>query len=111
MIQLVLDDRLIYQHLFPFTLTRAAAEIRIGILTIREKWARLLGQPVLVNRADDYLTPPAGDDAGAPVVFSGNIVPSAAFIKELLEGSYSKEDFLQQSSVRILHHPWHIFQY
>ncbi|HEY4150425.1 MAG TPA: putative sugar nucleotidyl transferase, partial [Chitinophagaceae bacterium] len=111
MIQLVLDDTLIYQHLFPFTLTRAAAEIRIGILTIREKWSRLLGHPVLVNRADDYLMPPAGDDAGAPVVFSGNIVPSAAFISQLLEGVYSKENFLQQSSVRILQHPWHIFQY
>lgn len=111
MIQLVLDDSLIYQHLFPFTLTRASAEIRIGILTIREKWAKLLGHPVLVNRADNYLSPPANDDAGAPVVFSGNIVPSAAFIAQLLEGTYSKENFMEQSSVRILHHPWHIFQY
>lgn len=111
MIQLVLDDTLIHQHLFPFTLTRAAADIRIGILTIREKWERLLGQPVLVNRADDYLVPPATEAVSTPVVFSGNIVPSAAFVKELLAGTYSKEDFLQQSSVRILHHPWQIFEY
>src|SRR5882724_1773184 len=111
MIQLVLDDTLIYQHLFPFTITRAAAEIRIGILTIREKWARLIGHPVMVNRADDYLVPPANDAAATPVVFSGNIVPSAAFISQLLEGTYSKENFLEQSSVRILQHPWHIFQY
>src|SRR3954464_1176277 len=108
MIQLVLDDTLIYQHLFPFTLTRAAADIRIGILTIREKWERLLGQPVLVNRADDYLAPAAVEAAGTPVVFSGNIVPSAAFVKDLLAGTYSKENFLQQSSLRILQHPWHI---
>ena len=111
MIQLVLDDTLIYQHLFPFTLTRAAADIRIGILTIREKWQRLLGQPVIVNRADDYLVPAAAEGAITPVVFSGNIVPSTAFVKELLNGSYSKEDFLQQSSLRILQHPWHIFEY
>src|SRR5438128_1843884 len=111
MIQLVLDDTLIQQHLFPFTLTRAAADIRVGILTIREKWQRLLGQPVLVNRADDYLPSPAAEDMMTPVVFSGNIVPSAAFVKELLNGTYSKEDFIQQSSVRILQHPWHIFEY
>jgi len=111
MIQLVLDDTLIQQHLYPFTLTRASADIRIGILTIREKWERLLGQPVRVNRADDYLESPAMEDTAMPVVFSGNIVPSAAFVKELLNGTYSKENFLQQSSVRILHHPWHIFEY
>src|SRR3954453_21143450 len=111
MIQLVLDDTLIHPHLFPFTLTRAAADIRIGILTIREKWTRLLGHPVLVNRADDYLQSPAMEGAVTPVVFSGNIVPSAAFVKELLSGTYSKEAFLQQSSVRILHHPWDIFAY
>jgi UDP-N-acetylglucosamine diphosphorylase / glucose-1-phosphate thymidylyltransferase / UDP-N-acetylgalactosamine diphosphorylase / glucosamine-1-phosphate N-acetyltransferase / galactosamine-1-phosphate N-acetyltransferase len=43
MIQLVLDDTLIQPHLYPFTFTRSAADIRIGILTIREKWEKLLG--------------------------------------------------------------------
>lgn len=110
MIQLVLDDTFIKKYLFPFTLTRAAADIRIGILTIREKWEQLLGQPVMVN-GDGYLMPPAQEAASVPIVFSGNIVPSKLFIEELLKGNYAQEDFLKQSSVRILQHPWHIFEY
>ena len=108
MIPLVLDDTLIKQHLFPFTLTRSAADIRIGILTIREKWEKLLGQKITVN-GDDYLNPPTDNER--PVVFSGNIVPSKSFIESLSDGNYSQEQFMQQSSVRILQHPWHIFEY
>jgi UDP-N-acetylglucosamine diphosphorylase / glucose-1-phosphate thymidylyltransferase / UDP-N-acetylgalactosamine diphosphorylase / glucosamine-1-phosphate N-acetyltransferase / galactosamine-1-phosphate N-acetyltransferase len=108
MIQLVLDDTLIKQHLFPFTLTRSSADIRIGILTIREKWERLLGQKVTVN-GDEYLDPTSENIT--PVVFSGNIVPSKSFIGHLSIGNYSGEQLLEQSSVRILQHPWHIFEY
>lgn len=109
MIQLVLDDTAVQQQLFPFTLTRSAADIRIGILTIRQKWEKLLGIKVRVN-GDDYLEPPHADDVH-PVVFSGNIVPSRSFVEDLLKGNYPQEDFLQQSSVRILQQPWHIFEY
>ena len=35
------DDEHI-SHLFPFTLTRPAAEIRCGILTISQKWQKRL---------------------------------------------------------------------
>jgi len=108
MIQLVLDDTHIGQHLFPFTLTRAAADIRIGILTIRQKWEKLLGIKVTVN-GDEYLDTPHDDRQ--PVVFAGNIVPSRSFVEDLLKGNYSQQDFLQQSSVRILEHPWQIFAY
>lgn len=31
-------------HLLPLTFTRPVAEIRVGILTIREKWEKMLGQ-------------------------------------------------------------------
>jgi UDP-N-acetylglucosamine diphosphorylase/glucosamine-1-phosphate N-acetyltransferase len=33
-------------HLFPFTLTRSAADLRVGIFTIREKWERILDRAV-----------------------------------------------------------------
>jgi len=108
MIQLVLDDTHIRQHLFPFTLTRSSADIRVGILTIRQKWEKLLGIKVTVN-GDEYLEPPSSETR--PVVFAGNIVPSKSFVDDLLKGNYPQEDFLQQSSVRILQHPWQIFEY
>ncbi|MEO5590922.1 MAG: putative sugar nucleotidyl transferase [Chitinophagaceae bacterium] len=108
MIQLVLDDTHIRQHLFPFTLTRSSADIRIGILTIRQKWEKLLGIKVTVN-GDEYLDAPSSENQ--PVVFAGNIIPSKSFVDDLLKGNYPQEDFLQQSSVRILQHPWQIFEY
>lgn len=38
------DDPAIRPNLMPFTLTRPVAAIRVGILTIAEKWARYLNQ-------------------------------------------------------------------
>ena len=42
-IQFVLFDGEERNSLLPFTYTRAIADIRVGILTIKEKWERLLG--------------------------------------------------------------------
>jgi UDP-N-acetylglucosamine diphosphorylase/glucosamine-1-phosphate N-acetyltransferase len=39
----ILFDGTIRKSLLPFTYTRPVAEIRVGILTIREKWEHLLG--------------------------------------------------------------------
>ncbi len=39
----VLFDGSVRNHLLPFTFTRPVADIRIGILTIREKWEHYLG--------------------------------------------------------------------
>lgn len=40
----ILFDGIFRNNLLPFTYTRPVAEIRIGILTIREKWEKLLGE-------------------------------------------------------------------
>jgi hypothetical protein len=40
---ILFDHPEIRQNLLPFTFTRPVAEIRIGILTIREKWEKHLG--------------------------------------------------------------------
>jgi dihydroorotate dehydrogenase len=39
----ILFDGTVRKALLPFTFTRPVADIRIGILTIREKWERQLG--------------------------------------------------------------------
>ncbi len=39
----VLYDGIYRKNLLPFTYTRPVADIRVGILTIREKWEKLLG--------------------------------------------------------------------
>ncbi|WP_299536143.1 GlmU family protein [Ulvibacterium sp.] len=50
----VLFDGDVRNHLLPFTFTRPVADIRIGILTIREKWERYLGT-ITSSRTEDYL--------------------------------------------------------
>jgi UDP-N-acetylglucosamine diphosphorylase/glucosamine-1-phosphate N-acetyltransferase len=43
---ILFDDPVIRQDLLPFTFTRPVAEIRVGILTLAEKWKRLTGVDV-----------------------------------------------------------------
>lgn len=101
--QVFLTDKEIKDNLFPFTLTRSAADIRIGILTIREKWSHYSGYQVTI--ADGAETIP--DNAA---IFSANIVPSANFISSLIkEGNIS--DHPLWSFVKIIQYPWNIFMW
>jgi hypothetical protein len=52
---LILFDNETRDHLLPFTFTRPVCEIRVGILTIREKWERWLnGKASFITQ--DYLS-------------------------------------------------------
>lgn len=51
----ILSDGPRRDALLPFTFTRPVAEIRIGILTIREKWEKYLATPVSF-KTEDYLS-------------------------------------------------------
>jgi len=42
------------EDLYPFSLTRQIQDIRVGILTIREKWEKLLKAPSFDKWEDDY---------------------------------------------------------
>lgn len=51
---IILFDNSFRKKLFPFTATRAVADIRMGIVTIKERWERLINQKVFI-RTEDYL--------------------------------------------------------
>lgn len=51
----ILFDGAVRNQLLPFTFTRPVADIRIGILTIREKWEHLLGFTT-TTITEDYLS-------------------------------------------------------
>lgn len=48
------DDPLIRRHLLPFTYTRPVADIRTGILTIRQRWEHFLQAPT-ATATESYL--------------------------------------------------------
>jgi UDP-N-acetylglucosamine diphosphorylase/glucosamine-1-phosphate N-acetyltransferase len=77
------------ENLYPFTLTRQIQDIRVGILTIREKWEKILGIPSFDKWEDDYkdldhsihLNESIGNDVC--FMIHGNILPTPKLIKNL----------------------------
>ena len=70
----ILFDGNVRNQLLPFTFTRPVADIRIGILTIREKWEMLLGSTT-TTITEDYLT-----DKYPMVELERNVLINASFI-------------------------------
>ena len=69
------------QSLFPLTLTRPAAQMRCGILTLAEKWEKYLNQNVSFACAD-YLAPKFPVSLTSDNVFvNGRLLPDADLIE------------------------------
>lgn len=51
----ILSDGAYREALFPFTFTRPICDIRVGILTIKEKWEKILGEQLSIQ-TEAYLT-------------------------------------------------------
>ncbi|HYC40140.1 MAG TPA: putative sugar nucleotidyl transferase [Chitinophagaceae bacterium] len=75
------------ENLHPFTLTRQIQDIRVGILTIREKWEKMFGLPSFDKKEDDYKDLDRSvyiDNAvgnGACFIIHGNVLPTARLVK------------------------------
>lgn len=76
------------ENLHPFTLTRQIQDIRVGILTIREKWERMLDLPSFDRKEEDYKDlersvnlHEAVDDESYCLVIHGNILPTPELVK------------------------------
>lgn len=82
-------------QLYPFTATRSAADIRVGIFTIREKW-NLLFEKKLVQIDNDTTLP-------------SNVIPGISNAAELLR--LSAKDIEPRFPDQVLQHPWQIFQF
>ncbi len=70
----ILFDGPCRNNLLPFTFTRPVADIRIGILTIREKWEKHLGSTT-TTLTEDYLS-----DVYPMVELDSNIMINASFL-------------------------------
>ncbi|GAB5399868.1 MAG: GlmU family protein [Aureisphaera sp.] len=70
----ILFDGSVRNQLLPFTFTRPVADIRVGILTIREKWEHVLGYAT-TTVTEDYLT-----EKFPMVEMEENILINASFL-------------------------------
>lgn len=77
------------ENLYPFTLTRQIQDIRVGILTIREKWEKILHLPSFDRWEDDYKDLDRSihiDAIGSNdtcFMIHGNILPTPKLVKTL----------------------------
>lgn len=100
--QLFLDDSQNRDKLFPFTHTRHVADIRIGILTIREKWARLTHKNISTS---------IEDKDGNSLSINSNIIPSLGDYLKIIEFSANHLTIINDQGFRMLEFPWQIFQF
>lgn len=70
----ILFDGTVRNNLLPFTFTRPVADIRVGILTIREKWEKYLGYAT-TTITEDYLS-----EKYPMVEFAENVLINSSFL-------------------------------
>ncbi|MBS1609859.1 MAG: glucose-1-phosphate thymidylyltransferase, partial [Bacteroidetes bacterium] len=77
------------ENLRPFTLTRQIQDIRVGILTIREKWETIFGLPSFDKKENDYKDLDRSVDIEDVIgnntcfIINGNILPTQKLIKAI----------------------------
>jgi UDP-N-acetylglucosamine diphosphorylase/glucosamine-1-phosphate N-acetyltransferase len=128
---ILFDDPLVRLALLPFTFTRPVAKIRVGILTIDEKWEKWLGTQASF-RTENYLQKKFPIQSTAEnMLINGSICPDEKLvdtIKALPAGYYltkgqiliaanQPQDEMRQSNIvnyenaiTIIDKPWKIFR-
>jgi len=128
MMNYVLFDDAGWSDLLPLTFTRPACEIRVGILTIKEKWQRRLKKELSYDSIN-YLTEkfPLQATTKLPRLnFNGRICPDDILVNEVKKlkpgqalyvgdtlAAYFEKDtqkILSKSKATVLKHPWDIFR-
>ena len=81
----ILFDNPNRNHLLPLTFIRPVADIRIGILTIREKWERYLNTKTS-TLTEDYLSKKFPIIKGkSNILINGSICPSPELVKKIIK--------------------------
>lgn len=101
---ILLDDISFKHSLFPFGEVRSVAHLRIGILTILEKWQFYFPGKVFI--ASEKLKNLFDPDTC--IEYPADFLPSFGFLKELCA---QNKKIPSTPECKILEHPWQIFQY
>ena len=94
---IILDDTNVKQKLYPFSATRHVADIRIGILTIRQKWDLLDANNFIYEEERTVLIP-------------ANIIPTITNVHAIFTACVTGNLVDANKEIKYLHHPWNIFE-
>lgn len=100
---ILLDDQGCKEKLFPFGQVKSVAHIRVGILTIFEKWQFYFPGKVFV--VSESLNPEQNPDG---ITFPANLVPSQGFLHQL---SVQEKKLEVTPDCTIIEYPWQIFEF
>lgn len=90
MAHLILFDNEVREHLLPLTYTRPVCDLRVGILTIREKWERMMGGTVSFI-TQDYLAGKYPIDHGEEnYIINGSVLPSPQLVRLLQQMEFGE---------------------
>ena len=84
------------ENLFPLTLTRHVQDIRVGILTIRQKWELALNLPSFDKRGADYKDHEESitidESIGGDTIYliHGNVLPTTKLVKQVKKLSHGE---------------------
>lgn len=79
----ILFDNKTWDNLLPLTFTRPVSEVRTGILTIKEKWEKILGCKIY-NLTKDYLKEKYPLNVEAEnILIAGNLIPDTKLVEEI----------------------------
>jgi UDP-N-acetylglucosamine diphosphorylase / glucose-1-phosphate thymidylyltransferase / UDP-N-acetylgalactosamine diphosphorylase / glucosamine-1-phosphate N-acetyltransferase / galactosamine-1-phosphate N-acetyltransferase len=79
---ILFDDQQIRKQLKPFTFTRTVAEIRCGIMTIREKWENVLAVEI-ADLTEEYLQKNTPQTSTEKIFINGAVCPNKALLSEI----------------------------
>jgi UDP-N-acetylglucosamine diphosphorylase/glucosamine-1-phosphate N-acetyltransferase len=73
---ILFDDNTLRANLLPFTFTRPISEIRVGVLTVREKWERITGVKTS-TLTEKYLQDkyPFSEDSDSNILIDASFLP------------------------------------
>jgi UDP-N-acetylglucosamine diphosphorylase/glucosamine-1-phosphate N-acetyltransferase len=97
-----LDESFSRSALMPFTATRHVADIRVGILTIAEKWEKLCGARII--RCTGLQQMPTDG-----LVIPAHLIPTVQNVAHIIEAATNHTDFNQIPEILAITKPWHLF--
>jgi hypothetical protein len=100
---ILLDDIPFNESLYPFGALKSMVHIRVGILSIYEKWQFLFPGKV-------FLSSQYGNSAenNSVKIIPANLLPSFSFLKNL---NPQVNQLPSYDDCKILEYPWQIFEY
>ena len=101
---ILLDDVPYNNSLYPFTAVRSLVHIRVGILTIYEKWQLAFPGEVILSSQ----LPENEEIYSGYLKIQANLIPSIKFFERIRS---TGQNALVTDDCKILRHPWEIFEY